>query len=137
MNKSIFKLRWIILLLAFASFLFSLPMLLVWQHVTTIRLAKENESLQEKAENLRVNQAACQIEVDAMLTQDYVEKTACEKLNMKYAKTSQVVFAPMRKNENVSQNIENSSDTPDLVQPLRSSQNIAKRNNTVRLEIAD
>ena len=96
-ERNIFKLRWIIIIIFVAALVFFLPFVLVWQNVSTVKIAKENERIHRSIETVRACNALLQMDVDAMLSHEQVERTAMEKNGMIYPKPEQVVFVEMKR----------------------------------------
>ena len=94
--RRVFKIRWIVLLILTGAAVFSLPLMRVWQHVFTTKLAKENRLLQRKMDILEAGNAVIQVETDKMISNDTLENIARQKFKMEYAKPGQVVFVKIK-----------------------------------------
>ncbi len=80
------------MLILAGALVFSFPVLKVWQHVYTVKLAKENQRLKNQVEELNAKRALLSVFVSGFLSREAIENIAKNTMKLNYTKPDQVVF---------------------------------------------
>ena len=86
------RFRWIGVLVGAVAVVFSFPLLLVWQSMTTLKFAKANARVQSEIEKIHVANALVQIRIDELLAPERIEQRAKDELGLAYPRPQQIVF---------------------------------------------
>ncbi len=97
---TVFRFRWIGVLVAAVAVVFSFPLLLVWQSMATLKLAKRNAHLQNEIEKIHIENALIQIRVDELLAPERIEQRARQELGLTYPLPQQIVFVSADSGQN-------------------------------------
>jgi cell division protein FtsL len=91
-QATVLRFRWIGVIVAVVAVVFALPLLLVWQSMATLKLAKRNDRLQTEIEKIHTENALIQVQVDELLSPRRIEERARKELGLSYPLPRQIMF---------------------------------------------